>query len=61
MTFEDAIKKCANKETVWYIDNDGEDHEVKIKSITQKGEVIISFYGKEKSLHVGLNELEYAL
>lgn len=61
MTLEDAIKKCTNKEAVWYTDNDGEDHEVRINSITQRREVIISFYGKEKSLCVDLSELEYAL
>ena len=61
MTLEDAIKKCTSKETVWYTDNDGKDHEVRINSITQRREAIISFYDKEKSLCVDLSELEYVL
>ena len=44
MTLEDAIRKCTSKETVWYIDNDGKDHEVRINSITQRREAIVSFY-----------------
>lgn len=61
MTLEDAIKKCTNKENIWYTDSDGKDHEVRINSITHRGEAIISFYGKEEFLYADLSELEYAL
>ena len=61
MTLEDAIKKCTNKETVWYTDNDGKDHEVKINSITQRGEALVAFYGADRFDWVSVNELEYVL
>lgn len=61
MTYEDAIKKCNCGDTVWYTDNDGKDHEVKITAITQRGEALVAFYGADRFDWVSVNELEYAL
>lgn len=61
MTLEDAIHNCMNNEAVWYTDNEGEDHEVRISAITPNREVLISFRGKDKALRVDLSELGYVL
>lgn len=61
MTLEDAIRNCMNSRTVWYTDNEGEDHEVRISAITSGREALISFQGKDKALRVDLSELGYAL
>lgn len=58
MTFEQAKFIMDNKGTCFYVDNDGEYHEVEILSITYNGYAYIDSPNGVGEICVGLEELE---
>ena len=58
ITYETAIQKCVMKESVWYVDNDGEFHEATIGVCSKDGNAFINICGTDNFLWVGYEELE---
>ena len=57
MTMHELINMIENNEPIWWADNDGEEHEVEIDGVDDRGNAIISFVGGTSIRSVSLDEL----
>ena len=57
MTMHELINMIENNEPIWWTDNDGEEHEVEIDGVDDRGNAIISFVGGTSIRSVSLDEL----